>query len=65
MAKLRRTCFMRVAKRIYDNNKPLLNKKSLTLLRTFEAQFVQKLKNNEAWPKFTGSYKKNRVVNNL
>ena len=58
MAKLRRTCFMRVAKRIYDNNKLLLNKKSLTLLRTFKAQFVQKLKNNEAWPKFTGSYKK-------
>ena len=23
---------------------------------------MQKLKNNEAWPKFTGSYKKNRVI---
>ena len=30
------------------------NKKSL---RTIEAQIVQKLKNNEARPKFTGSYK--------
>ena len=28
-------------------------------LRTIEAQIVQKLKNNEARPKFTGSYKKN------
>ena len=27
-------------------------------LRTIEAQIVQKLKNNEAQPKFTGSYKK-------
>ena len=27
-------------------------------LRTIEAQIVQKLKNNEAWPKLTGSYKK-------
>ena len=26
--------------------------------RTIEAQIVQKLKNNEARPKFTGSYKK-------
>ena len=32
-------------------------------LRTIEAQIVQKLKNNEAWPKFTGSYKKKRVFN--
>ena len=28
-------------------------------LRTIEAQIVRKLKNNEAQPKFTGSYKKN------
>ena len=27
-------------------------------LRIIEAQIVQKLKNNEAQPKFTGSYKK-------
>ena len=27
-------------------------------LRTIEARIVQKLKNNEARPKFTGSYKK-------
>ena len=27
-------------------------------LRTIKAQIVQKLKNNEARPKFTGSYKK-------
>ena len=27
-------------------------------LRSIEAQIVQKLKNNEARPKFTGSYKK-------
>ena len=26
---------------------------------------MQKLKNNEARPKFTGSYKKNRVLGNL
>ena len=31
-------------------------------LRTIEAQIVQKLKNNEALPKFTGSYKKKRVL---
>ena len=46
--------FYDVAKRIHVNNRPLLNKNSL---RTIEAQFVQKLKNNEARPKFTGSYK--------
>ena len=46
---------MTVAKCVYGNNKPLLNKNSL---RTIEAQFVQKLKNNEARPKFTGSYNK-------
>ena len=42
---------------MYCNNKPLLNKNSL---RTIEAQFVQKLKNNEARPKSTGSYLKKR-----
>ena len=31
-------------------------------LRTIEAQIVQKLKSNEARPKFTGSYKKKRVL---
>ena len=30
--------------------------------RTIEAQIVQKLKNNEARPKFTGSYKKKKRV---
>ena len=30
-------------------------------LKTIEAQIVQKLKNNEPRPKFTGSYKKKRV----
>ena len=30
-------------------------------LRIIEAQIVQKLKNNEAQPKFTGSYKKKSV----
>ena len=30
-------------------------------LRTIEAQIVQKLKNNETWPKLTGSYKKKPV----
>ena len=34
-------------------------------LRTIEAQIVQKLKNNEAWPRFTGSYKKKRVFAHL
>ena len=38
-SQLCRTCFMTVAKCIYGNNKPLLNKNSL---RTIEAQFVQK-----------------------
>ena len=33
-------------------------------LRTIEAQFVQKLKNNEARPKFTGSSKKQSVYTN-
>ena len=33
--------------------------KNKNSLRTIEAQIVQKLKNNEARPKFTGSYKKN------
>ena len=59
-SKLCCTCFMTVAKCIYGNNKPLLNKNSL---RTTEAQFVQKLKNNKARPRFTGSYfKKTRVA---
>ena len=49
---------MTVAMCIYGNNKPLLNMNSL---RTIEARFVQKLKNNEARPKFTGSYKKKHV----
>ena len=31
-------------------------------LRTIEAQIVQKLKNNEARPKFTGSDKKKKRV---
>ena len=35
--------------------------KTKNSLRTVEAQIVQKLKNNEARPKFTGSYKKKRV----
>ena len=34
-------------------------------LRTIEAQIVQKLKNNEARPKCTGSYKKKRVFKKL
>ena len=50
---------MTVAKCIYGNNKPLLNNNSL---RTIEVQFVQKLKNNEARPKFTGSYNKKKCV---
>ena len=32
-------------------------------LRTIEAQIVQKLRNNEARPKFTGSYKKACIHN--
>ena len=35
--------------------------KNKNSLRTTEAQIVQKLKNNEARPKFTGSYKKKSV----
>ena len=38
------------------------NKKNL---RTIEAQIVQKLKNNEARPKFTGSNKKKSVQFNF
>ena len=34
-------------------------------LRTIEAQIAQKLKNNEARPKFTGSYKKKKACNEL
>ena len=36
--------------------------KNMNSLKTIEAQIVQKLKNNEAQPKFTGSYKKKRVA---
>ena len=36
--------------------------KNKNSLRTTEAQILPKLKNNEARPKFTGSYKKKRVV---
>ena len=35
--------------------------KNKNSLRTIEAQIVQKFKNNEARPKFTGSYEKKRV----
>ena len=34
-------------------------------LRIVEAQIAQKLKNNEARPKFTGSYKKKHVVDSM
>ena len=36
--------------------------KNMNSLRTIEAQIVQKLENNEARPKFSGSYKKKRVL---
>ena len=36
--------------------------KNKNSVRTIEAQILQKLKNNEARPKFTGSYKKKRVA---
>ena len=39
--------------------------KNKNSLRTIEAQIVQKLKNNEARPKFTGSYKKKRLFYHL
>ena len=39
--------------------------KNKNSLRTIEAQIVQKLKNNEARPKLTGSYKKKRVASFL
>ena len=35
--------------------------KNKNSLRTIEAQTARKLKNNEARPKFHGSYKKKRV----
>ena len=35
--------------------------KNKNSLRTIEAQIVQKLKNNEARPKFIGSYKQKRA----
>ena len=37
--------------------------KNKNSLRTIEAQIVQKLKNNEARPKFTGSYRKSVYMN--
>ena len=36
--------------------------KNKNSLRTIEAQIAQKLKNNEARPKFTGSYKKSAYL---
>ena len=36
--------------------------KTKNSLRTIEAQIVQKLKNNEARPKFAGSYKKKKRI---
>ena len=39
--------------------------KNKTNLRTIEAEIVQKLKNNEARPKFTGSYKKSVYLKRL
>ena len=36
--------------------------KNKNSLRTIEAQIAQKVKNNEARPKFTGSYKKKKRV---
>ena len=36
--------------------------KNKNSLRTIEAQIVRKLKNNEDRPKFTGSYKKKRII---
>ena len=36
--------------------------KNKNSLRTTEAQIVQKLKNNEARPKVTGSYKKKACI---
>ena len=38
--------------------------KNKNCLRTIEAQIMQNLKNNEARPKLTGSYKKKSVYNN-
>ena len=35
--------------------------KNVNSLRTIEVQIAQKLKNNGAQPKFTGSYKKKHV----
>ena len=39
--------------------------KNKNSLRTIEAQIVQKLKNNEARLKFTGSYKKKKSVSGV
>ena len=36
-------------------------KKNKNILKTIEAEISEKVKNNEARPKFTGSYKKMRV----
>ena len=38
------------------HGKIIISSKIKNKLRTIEAQIVQKLKNNEARPKFTGSY---------
>ena len=42
--------------------KLLFLKRIKNKLRTIEAQIVQKLKNDEPRPKFTGSYKKQEAV---
>ena len=39
--------------------------KNKNSLRTIETQIVQKLESNEARPKFTGSYKKKKRVNDI
>ena len=39
--------------------------KNKNSLRTIEAQIVQKLKNSEARPQFTGSYKKEKRVSTV
>ena len=38
-----------------------MSTKKKNSLRTIEAEISKKIKNNEARPKFTGSYLKNRV----
>ena len=62
-SKLCPTCFIKLNQNFYDSAEVYnWHDGNNNNLRTIEAQIMQKLKNNEARPKFTGSCRKMRVV---